>query len=197
MINKLVFSNLGHRPVRTALSVLAIAVEVTMILTLVGVSYGTLDSTSERARGVGADIMIRPPGSSIIGLSTAPIPDSLVPLVAKQPHVAQAIGTAVLPLSGFDSMTGIDIEQFTKMSGGFHFLAGGPFQSDQDVIVDEYYAKEKHLHVGDKLNCRESRVARRRHLRIGKARPHLRAPPRPAGDDGKPAPPESDFRQGR
>ena len=151
MINKLVISNLGHRPVRTALSVLAIAVEVTMILTLVGVSYGTLDSTSERARGVGADIMIRPQGSAIVGLSTAPMPDSLVPLVVKQPHVAQAIGTVVLPLSGFDSITGLDIDQFTQMSGGFQFLAGGPFQSDQDVIVDEYYAKEKHLRVGDKL----------------------------------------------
>ena len=161
MINKLVFSNLGHRPVRTALSVLAIAVEVTMILTLVGVSYGTLDSTSERARGVGADIMIRPPGSSIIGLSTAPLPDSLVTLVAKQPHVAQALGTAVLPLSGFDSITGIDIDQFNRMSGGFHFLEGGPFQSDQDVIVDEYYAKEKHLRVGDKVHVanHEWRVA--------------------------------------
>ncbi len=140
---------------------LAIAVEVTMILTLVGVSYGTLDSTSERARGVGADIMIRPPGSSVIGLSTAPLPESLVTLVAKQPHVAQALGTAVLPLSGFDSITGIDIDQFNRMSGGFHFLEGGPFQRDQDVIVDEYYAKEKHLRVGDKVHVanHEWRVA--------------------------------------
>jgi putative ABC transport system permease protein len=149
LINKLVVSNLGHRPVRTALSVLAIAVEVTMILTLVGVSYGTLDSTSERTRGVGADIMIRPPGSSVIGLSTAPLPESLVALIAKQPHVDQALGTVVQPLGGFDSITGIDVDAFTKMSGGFHFLAGGHFQSDQDVIVDEYYAKEKHLRVGD------------------------------------------------
>lgn len=60
LINKLVLSNLSHRPVRSVLSVLAIAVEVTMILTLVGVSYGTLDGTARRARGVGADIMIRP-----------------------------------------------------------------------------------------------------------------------------------------
>jgi putative ABC transport system permease protein len=151
MINKLVIANLGHRPVRTVLSVLAIAVEVTMILTLVGVSYGTLDGTSQRARGVGADIMIRPPGSSIIGLSTAPLPDSLVALVAKQPHISQAIGTVVLPLSGFDSITGLNLEEFNRMSGGFRYLAGGPFQTDQDILVDEYYAKEKRLHIGDKL----------------------------------------------
>jgi putative ABC transport system permease protein len=161
MINKLVLANLGHRPVRTILSVLAIAVEVTMILTLVGVSYGTLDGTARRARGVGADIMIRPPGSSILGLSTAPMTEALVGLMAKQPHVAIATGTVIQPLSGFDSITGLDLDQFSKMSGGFHFLQGGPFQTDQDMIVDEYYAREKQLHVGDKLQmiAHEWRVA--------------------------------------
>jgi len=151
LINKLVYSNLAHRPVRTTLSVLAIAVEVTMILTLVGVSYGTLDGTARRARGVGADLMIRPPGSSVLGLSTAPISDQLVDFVARQPHVALATGTAVQPLSGFDTITGIDLEQFTKMSGGFHFIEGGAFQTDQDLIVDEYYARENKLHVGNHL----------------------------------------------
>jgi putative ABC transport system permease protein len=56
MLNNLVFENLRWRPVRTCLSVLAITVEVTMILTPVGISYGTLDETARRARGVGMDI---------------------------------------------------------------------------------------------------------------------------------------------
>ena len=55
---------LANLPFSLIGSVLAIAVEVTMILTLVGVSNGTLDSTAARARGVGADIIIRPPNSS-------------------------------------------------------------------------------------------------------------------------------------
>lgn len=66
MLNKLILANLTHRPVRTLLSVLAIAVEVTMILTLVGVSHGTLDSTAQRARGTGADILVRPAGSTVM-----------------------------------------------------------------------------------------------------------------------------------
>jgi putative ABC transport system permease protein len=151
LINRLVLSNLAHRPVRTALSILAIAVEVTMILTLVGVSYGTLDGTARRARGVGADIMIRPPGSSLLALSTAPMSDLLVGLVSKQPHVALATGTVIQPLSGFDSITGLDLDSFSKMSGGFHYLRGGPFKTDQDMLVDEYYAKEKGLQIGDKV----------------------------------------------
>ncbi len=151
-INRYILSNLSHRPVRAVLSVLAIAVEVTMILTLVGVSYGTLDSTARRARGAGADIMIRPPGSSIIGLSSAPMTDLLVPMLTKQPHVVLATGTVVQPLAGLDTITGLDLDQFGKMSGGFHYLHGGPFQKDDDILVDEYYAREKHFHVGDTIH---------------------------------------------
>jgi putative ABC transport system permease protein len=150
LVNKLVLANLAHRPVRTILSVLAIAVEVSMILTLVGVSYGTLDGTARRARGVGADIMIRPPGSSIVGLSAAPMSDKLVDFVAQRPHVALATGTAIQPLSGFDSITGLDLDQFSKMSGGFHYLQGGPFVTDDDVIVDEAASYSRRtIHVRD------------------------------------------------
>lgn len=148
-INQFVLSNLSHRPVRSCLSILAIAVEVTMILTLVGVSYGTLDGTARRARGIGADIMVRPPGSSIIGLSTAPMSDRLVPMLASEPHVVMATGTVIQPLSGLDTVTGFDFDEFARMSGGFHFLEGGPFQKDSDMLIDDFYAREKQLHAGD------------------------------------------------
>ncbi|HSY69771.1 MAG TPA: FtsX-like permease family protein [Edaphobacter sp.] len=149
MLNKLIFANLGHRPIRTLLSVLAIAVEVTMILTLVGVSYGTLDGTANRARGVGADILFRPPGSSAIGLSSAPMSDKLPKLLMQEPHVTFAMGTMVQPLSGFDTINGVDLEEFRKLNGGFHYLQGGPPVNDDDMVVDEFYARQKHLHVGD------------------------------------------------
>jgi putative ABC transport system permease protein len=78
LLNKLILSNLAHRPVRTVLSVLAIAIEVTMILTLVGVSYGTLHATARRAQGV--------------SLSSSPISDRLPAVLAAEPHVAVATG---------------------------------------------------------------------------------------------------------
>jgi putative ABC transport system permease protein len=149
--NKLIISNLIHRPVRSALTVLAIAVEVAMILSLVGISYGTLDESARRARGVGADILVRPPGSSVIGLSTAPLSDKLLTLLLTVPHVTAGTGTLVQPLAGLDTITGIDFEQFTAMSGGFRFLHGGPLKDEYDVIVDEFYAREHHVKVGDEL----------------------------------------------
>jgi putative ABC transport system permease protein len=150
--NKLVVANLCHRPVRTLLSLLAIGVEVTMILTLVGLSYGTLHGAARRARGVGADILVRPSGASLLNLSSAPMSDRFLSFFMSQPHVTFAVGTVILPISGFDSITGLDLEQFKKLSGGFRFLEGGPFTGDADVIVDEYYAREKNLHVGSTLD---------------------------------------------
>jgi putative ABC transport system permease protein len=90
LLNKLILSNLAHRPVRTVLSVLAIAIEVTMILTLVGVSYGTLHATARRAQGVG--IVVRPTGTAILSLSSSPISDRLPAVLAAEPHVAVATG---------------------------------------------------------------------------------------------------------
>jgi putative ABC transport system permease protein len=153
LLNKLILANLTHRPVRTLLSVLAIAVEVTMILTLVGVSYGTLHSTAERARGVGADIIVRPPGSSVMSsLSSSPLSEKFQPVLMQQPHVVSVTGTVIQGLTWPDSITGLDFPAFQKMSGGFSYLSGGDPVNDNDMTVDEYYARQKHLQVGSGID---------------------------------------------
>ena len=63
MINRLVVSNLLHRPIRTGLSILAVTMEVTMMLLIVGLAEGLLEESQKRSRGVGADIVIRPSAS--------------------------------------------------------------------------------------------------------------------------------------
>jgi putative ABC transport system permease protein len=75
--------------------------------------------------------------------------DRLLGVLMKQPHVTLATGTVVQPLAGLDTITGLDLSSFDKMSGGFHFLQGGPFRADNDILVDEYYAKEHRFRVGD------------------------------------------------
>ena len=62
LIHRLVVENLKHRPVRTLLSAISIGVQVTMILTLVGLSDGMLGQIAERSKGTGADILVRPSG---------------------------------------------------------------------------------------------------------------------------------------
>ena len=162
MVNKLILANLAHRPLRTLLSVIAIGVEVTMILTLVGVSYGTLDASARRARGIGADVFVRPPGTSVLGLSSAPMSNKLVDVFAQKPGVVLATGTMVQSLGGFATIQGVDFPALDKMastwrgpgtaeSEGFKFLEGTAFQQPDDIIVDEFYAREKKVHAGDHL----------------------------------------------
>ncbi len=152
MINKLVVENLKHRPVRTLLSIVAISIQVAMVLTLVGVSTGMLDEQARRARGVGADIIIRAPSSSVINTSLS-MPAGIVGFIAKnQPHVAATTGVLQQATGDLLSyVTGVDLAQFDELNGGFRFVAGGPFQRPDDVLVDSYYAAQHKYHVGDTL----------------------------------------------
>lgn len=151
MINKLVLQNIRHRWVRTLLSALVIGVSVTMMLTVVGLSQGMLEDSARRARGVGADIFLKPAGASVFSMSSAFIPQKFVPFVAKQPHVQMALGVEIAPLIAFTSMAGVDFPRFSIMNGGFTYLDGGPLQQPDDVIVDEFYARQNKVKVGETL----------------------------------------------
>src|SRR6185312_10238388 len=87
VILRLVWENVRFRPLRTLLSILLIGVPVMLILTLVGVSQGFMEDSKDRTRGVGADIMFRPPGSSITSGGTASIREGAVARLAEVPHV--------------------------------------------------------------------------------------------------------------
>jgi len=136
---------------RSLLSMFLIAVPVTLILCLVGLSQGMLADSARRARGIGADVIVRPPQTSVLTLSGAPIPEKVVDLIRRQPHVALAIGMIVHPVSSVSFVSGIDLAGFDRMSGGFKYLQGGPFRGPDDIIVDEYYAQQHKLHAGDEV----------------------------------------------
>lgn len=161
MINRLVFENLKHRKLRTILSALSIGFQVTMILAVTGLSRGMLQDSVNRAKGAGADIWIKPPGASAISLTGASMPQSVLLFFRSVPHVRLATGTAVQPIGGISTMTGIEYEQFVAMSGPFRFLEGGPFQGPDDILIDRYYAEQQNLHVGGviKLLNHDWRVA--------------------------------------
>lgn len=161
MTFKLILENMRYRPLRTLLSVLLIAIPVTLILTLVGLSRGMLDESKQRTSGVGADIMVRPRGSSIISFSGAPMPQSLVKKLRQEPHVVQATGIIAQQVSGITSVVGIDWDEFKRMSGGFDFIDGGAFRGPDDILIDEFYARQEKKHAGDTINVlnRNWRVA--------------------------------------
>ena len=153
-MNKMIFSNLVHRPFRTIISIVAVAVEVTLILLIVGLCVGMLTDTKNRQIGIGADIMVQPPGSSLLmGVSGAPVSIKVADKLRQLDHVV-AVAPVVTQLSTAGSVEvidGIDLTSFDAIGGGFHYLSGGPFQGPNDMLVDDYIASSKKLKVGDSL----------------------------------------------
>jgi putative ABC transport system permease protein len=60
-MNKLIFANLLHRPLRSIISIFAVAIEVVMILSIVAIFMGMLDDQKQRTNGIGADLVRHPP----------------------------------------------------------------------------------------------------------------------------------------
>jgi putative ABC transport system permease protein len=152
VIAKLIAANLTQRPVRTLLSVLLIAIPVTLMLTLVGLSHGFVDDSSRRTRGIGADIIVRSPDSRIgtVGLSNLPV--KLINRLEQIPHVTFGTGVASHLVSGWTVVSGIDVPAFEKMSGKFVFREGHSFEKPDDILFDTYFAQQAHVHAGSKVN---------------------------------------------
>ena len=163
MILKLVWENVRFRPVRTLLSLLLIAGSVTLILTLVGMTNGFLESSEKRNEAVGADLIFRPKGSSMLGsFNGAPLSEKFVDQLAREPHVAGATGVVDQLIGGsFDTVCGIDQASLIRLSGPFVFLQGHGLEKPDDILLDQYYADQRHAHAGGTINVlnREWNVA--------------------------------------
>lgn len=154
MTHQMIFASLVSRPVRTLVSVLAVALEVTLILVVVGLTSGISNETGKRTEGVGADIMVQPPNSSLfLALSTGSMPASIGNKLAEVEGV-QAVApvlTLVNSQSGLEVVYGIDPEKFKAISGEFVWHGGRMFQAPDEIVVDDLWAKANHASVGKQI----------------------------------------------
>jgi putative ABC transport system permease protein len=153
-MNKLVIANLLHRPLRSIISVLAVAIEVVMILSIVGIFMGMLNDQKQRTNGTGADLMMRPSkASSMNGLGGTTMPITWADVLRKLPHVTAAAPAAVQMTTqgSVELIYGIDYESFNALKP-FSFLDGGKFQGPDDVLIDDVMARTDGGHkVGDTI----------------------------------------------
>jgi putative ABC transport system permease protein len=151
MMGHLVVKNVMHRPLRTFISVVAVAVEVTLVMIIVGLTTGLLRETGKRIEGIGADIMLQPPSASVfLAFSGAPMPIKIADKLREMKYV-QSVAPVLLQFSasgGVDLIYGIDPQSFREVSSGFVFLQGRDMQGPDDLLVDDWAAKAKHISVG-------------------------------------------------
>src|ERR1700726_182112 len=146
----LLWSNLGVHPLRSALSVLALSLQVFLVLLIVGLTSGALSDWRTRAEGIGADIIVQPPNSSIFfAFSSAVMPESLADKIATLPGVDEVAPVLiVVDQHNLGVVYGIDYDRFAGLSNGFTFLSGGPFKQTNEAIADDLAAGSRKLRVG-------------------------------------------------
>ncbi|MDE1160850.1 MAG: FtsX-like permease family protein [Acidobacteriaceae bacterium] len=155
-MNKLIVGNLIHRPLRSVISALAVAIEVVMILSISGVMFGILDNSRMGTTGIGGDMLTHPGASTALMNTSAASADVRIANVLRAlPHV-QVVAPINIKLTmgaSLENIYGIDYASFNDLRP-FVFKSGGPFQQPFDMIVDDLQAASgKGLKVGDTVKA--------------------------------------------
>jgi putative ABC transport system permease protein len=160
VMDSLVLSNISHRPARTLVSIIGIAVGVLLIVFTVGLAHGVLRERGKRESNIGAEIMVRASGS--MGLtSTQPF---AMP-VSRAQEIARIEGVrAAIPLGqnivksdkGFGSriVDGINFDEYAAVAG-LTIKEGRKLEGGDEAIVDTVWQKERQATVGSTVELYE------------------------------------------
>ncbi len=151
-----------HRPARTVVSVLGIAVGVLLIVFTVGLTNGTMRERATREANVGAEIMFRASGTlGISGSEAFRLPISLEKDLEKIEGVKDAIPIAQNSVSASDSnsgnrlIDGVNYDEYAAVAG-LKIIEGRKFtDTAEEAIIDTGWQRQKNIKIGDALKLYE------------------------------------------
>lgn len=154
----LVFSNMLHRPARTFVSILGIAVGVLLIVFTVGLANGTIREQASREANVGAEIFFRASGSiGTSGSEAFRLTETLPVEIAKVEGVRSAVAIGQNSVDAPDNNTGkrlVDGVKFDEYSAisGMKLVEGRQFTDGKDeAIIDTGWQQQKKFKIGDTI----------------------------------------------
>jgi putative ABC transport system permease protein len=151
-------SNIFYRKTRTGIGILAVAIEVSLVLVLVGLAYGTIDEAADRIKNVGADIIFQGPDSSpFLVLNSGTMSERLGDKLAEVEGVdavAPVLTGRVTSLKGENKVVlifGVQPESYNRIGTGIHVVEGRGLEAPEDVLVDTVLASADDIAVGDRF----------------------------------------------
>jgi putative ABC transport system permease protein len=154
IMDSLVFSNIMHRPARTAVSITGIAVGVLLIVFTVGLAHGVLRERGRRESNIGAEIMVRASGTiGLTGSQRFALPVSRADEMARVEGVRAAVPIGQNLVSsdkGFGSrlVDGIPFEQYATLTSLTIKEGRKLADSGDEAIVDTVWQKDRNAKVG-------------------------------------------------
>jgi putative ABC transport system permease protein len=153
VMDNLVLSNMTHRPARTFVSILGVAVGVLLVAFTVGLAHGVLRERGRRESEVGAEIMMRAAGA--IGFGTQPfvLPVARAAEVSRLPGVRVACPAAQTTDTsdtgfGMRVIDGIDYDCYSRLSGLRVAEGSAPGHGDE-AVVDDVWKEQRKAKLGD------------------------------------------------
>lgn len=131
----LVWANLMHRKLRTALSALAVGLAIALMLVSKGLATGSIGEVNDRLQSVDAEIVVLPNQENIIFTNGAPFRPIHERLIARQADRRGVLATAVIPVffaqlrmgGQQQRVFGVDPRQMELFLGPRRVLAGAVF----------------------------------------------------------------------
>ena len=146
-MDSLVTSNIRQRPLRSAISVLGVALGVTLVMLFTGLARGMSNDLQRRSSNLRAEIIFTRPGSIQLTSSSTNLNTKYVELLKQIDGVESAVpvildfypGTSW----GVDQIEGVDWDEFAKMNG-IRLVEGRAPQAFDEVVIDETKAGRSH-----------------------------------------------------
>ena len=155
-MESLCLANLGKHPVRTFISILAVAVGVAMVLVLVGMTEGTLNEVVRRMQNADADILYH-------AESYDPVVDFSAPLAEREGEkLVELFDDFAVPvftervqfLGRGHNVYGIRSEDFPHVAHGLKIVDGRLFEDAGEIVIDEGIASEGNVKPGATISIR-------------------------------------------
>jgi len=87
-----------HRKIRSALSVVAVAIGVAMLIVMLGLSHGTLDEVADRMQSVDAELVVLPQHENVIFTGGAAFSGKFRPVIEQTRIDGRPIVKSVIPV---------------------------------------------------------------------------------------------------
>ena len=193
----LAISNLMHRKVRSVLSMSAVAIAITLLLVLVGLSHGTLNEVSQRMQSVDAEIVIRDKHFDLGSMSGGKLWEKEIPRLMKlrvsspqpftpdtraaadshsvQTNIGPAIQRVIPVFLGRMKLAGLSQNVFGVNPQDFPFFAGSRCLVDGVLFEDiespaqavQWFDMQADQRVGFLPLVIDQRLSRAANLRVG------------------------------
>lgn len=146
-MDSLVVSNLRQRPLRSAISILGVALGVALVMIFTGLAHGMSEDLQKRSSNVTAEIIFTRPGSLSLTSSSANLSTKYVELL-KQIDGVESVSPVIRYFYqsgawGVDQVEGVDWDSFSRMNG-IRLVQGHAPNAPDEIVIDETKAARNH-----------------------------------------------------